>query len=875
MQAQISDLEYRIRQQNEIHRQIRATKGALVFAKPAEQVHQSPQTVVVNGFHHTEMGKNVEGCAGEGDTCCRVRPLRFLPRKRRLLRASDPGGVGGDGGKRGRGSCVSPPSKAAEVLCTGCHQNALGVPPCVLCSAPRQGQSAPSLSAPRAAPPCSLPVPERVARIDPSFHPILSFPRDISADIHVGAIMKTQIWQQEVLSEKGKPSLANLTHSSTSAGRSGGSTAGIARRRRGGAIGGARRGRRPTLSGGSLPEELEEESSAPGSELNPGARGGASLSSRRRNYAGFRIKKVTPNALTSKLRHKLTKGRRGRGRVGGNHCDSLNRHNQKRLKAAMSLQSVCDEADEQLRMEMVLSSHGTFSAPGTAPSSPFPPASPGSTSPPHHSSASSSSSTSSASHPHHHHHSPYSPSSSSIAPGSYSIGTGGDRKASMLHDLLSRRKRENSYDIDNIVIPYSVAASTRVEKLPYKEILTPKWRVVEPFPPKKLEAGDNGVVRRSSHESEEEDVSAEAVAERHERCEQEERKRFLRLLRRPHGANSGSGDAKSQGGGRGGRRGRADSRAESSGQNTPDPLSPDHHSACPSPLPLSAANSPPPTPLPLPPLPEEADSQDATDSSATLSSSKNPAESLAQALSSSSSSSKSQESQSQSEPAVSVAAKSQTSSETAVPSQAKVSEGRMSITESSASPFKTQVSKSNNSGSKGSKGWNEGPASARRRTVSSSLLHPHSGCGRERSTTPIDPYDEYPLPKPFEPYVFPLSEEFYKQLLAKMPPGHHFPPVCPSLSSPHPSQPSSKASSTNGDGPTEVTQPPPSVSSSKNGNSIEQVPSAPRSPCSETTESVLEEDDRGEDDLGQGDVGDNDDPDWTLRDEVRGRASKR
>lgn len=37
-----------------------------------------------------------------------------------------------------------------------------------------------------------------------------------------------------------------------------------------------------------------------------------------------------------------------------------------------------------------------------------------------------------------------------------------------------RRLRHNSYDIDNIVIPYSVAASTRPEKLQYKEILTPK-----------------------------------------------------------------------------------------------------------------------------------------------------------------------------------------------------------------------------------------------------------------------------------------------------------------------------------------------------------------------------------------------------------------
>lgn len=37
-----------------------------------------------------------------------------------------------------------------------------------------------------------------------------------------------------------------------------------------------------------------------------------------------------------------------------------------------------------------------------------------------------------------------------------------------------KRKEDDSYDIDNIVIPYSMAASTRVEKLQYKEILTPK-----------------------------------------------------------------------------------------------------------------------------------------------------------------------------------------------------------------------------------------------------------------------------------------------------------------------------------------------------------------------------------------------------------------
>ena len=43
---------------------------------------------------------------------------------------------------------------------------------------------------------------------------------------------------------------------------------------------------------------------------------------------------------------------------------------------------------------------------------------------------------------------------------------------------MSRNSR-NSFDIDNIVIPYSMAATTRVERLQYKEIQTPKWRTID------------------------------------------------------------------------------------------------------------------------------------------------------------------------------------------------------------------------------------------------------------------------------------------------------------------------------------------------------------------------------------------------------------
>ncbi|KAM4698220.1 KAT8 regulatory NSL complex subunit 1-like protein isoform 2-T2 [Rhinophrynus dorsalis] len=91
------------------------------------------------------------------------------------------------------------------------------------------------------------------------------------------------------------------------------------------------------------------------------------------------------------------------------------------------------------------------------------------------------------------------------------------------HDLNSRssplRRRlrsESPYNIDNIVIPMSLVAPTKVEKLQYKEILTPSWKVVvlEPF-----ETPPEEEVRL-------EDLSDEAFLSRHEQYEQSEKARW-------------------------------------------------------------------------------------------------------------------------------------------------------------------------------------------------------------------------------------------------------------------------------------------------------------------------------------------------------------
>ncbi|KAM6333034.1 KAT8 regulatory NSL complex subunit 1-like protein isoform 5-T7 [Podargus strigoides] len=84
------------------------------------------------------------------------------------------------------------------------------------------------------------------------------------------------------------------------------------------------------------------------------------------------------------------------------------------------------------------------------------------------------------------------------------------------HNSRRRLRSESSYDIDNIVIPMSLVAPSKLEKLQYKEILTPSWRVVE-FPP---------LERSHTDEEEIEDLSDEVFSLRHRKYEERERARW-------------------------------------------------------------------------------------------------------------------------------------------------------------------------------------------------------------------------------------------------------------------------------------------------------------------------------------------------------------
>jgi KAT8 regulatory NSL complex subunit 1 len=109
-----------------------------------------------------------------------------------------------------------------------------------------------------------------------------------------------------------------------------------------------------------------------------------------------------------------------------------------------------------------------------------------------------------------------------------------------------RRSEQHAFDINNIVIPYSIAATTRVEKLQYKEIITPKWRTNEPSEESSrffetdiktdLKSELSPDIKPNVSEllcagDGNEDISDTSFALRHAKCEEEERKRILAFMK--------------------------------------------------------------------------------------------------------------------------------------------------------------------------------------------------------------------------------------------------------------------------------------------------------------------------------------------------------
>ncbi|KAK6635146.1 hypothetical protein RUM44_000395 [Polyplax serrata] len=487
LQAQISDLEYKIRQHTEYHRQIRAGKGPVVLGEEGTRRPQQRSTppVSVNGYHGSlpgsvsiNMKPNEETLNGtipfQTNNCdptmtaCRTRPfVKSAYRKRKLLRTT------------GLHLVSKKAARPVTVRC-GCR------PPlsCALCTG-RPDPTRPNRFEP-------FNVAERIASVDFSFHPVLSFPSDTSLTIHLDAMMRLHEWQA-----KANRCNVKLKFNKYSTNKDKDSS--LDRRQR-------------------LKKKLK-------------------LSEHK---SLRKIRKHTAAVLSAKLKKKWSTNQRKRRNLTNSEHLSLSLLKIKKNRKH-SLRSNLDgdsEEDGDVSVKTVSGDRDGRSSRRTSPES---------------------------------------------SPGPFISSKDRCEKRERDRSEDGRRRREDdSYDIDNIVIPYSMAAVKRVEKLQYKEILTPKWRIVDDYDCPPGVASED--VKEPGLESETEDVSDEAYLERHNRCEESEKKKFMSYIKLPFAVRSRANR-------------RTDSRAESSGANTPDPLSPLNPDHPESGSTVSPLTTPPSTPL--------------------------------------------------------------------------------------------------------------------------------------------------------------------------------------------------------------------------------------------------------------------------------------
>ena len=155
--AQISDLEYKIRQHNDLQRQLRASKGAVLLeatvSAPTVDATINGYSGLLPGASSTQaMSSAIPTIAGAS----RTRPFAAsLYRKRKLVRLAGLHEVSKKAARAAsiRCSCDGTLPDAVCALCTGRKEPTIGQEPFDLMS-----------------------VQSRIGAVDPGFHPVLSMP---------------------------------------------------------------------------------------------------------------------------------------------------------------------------------------------------------------------------------------------------------------------------------------------------------------------------------------------------------------------------------------------------------------------------------------------------------------------------------------------------------------------------------------------------------------------------------------------------------------------------------------------------------------------------------------------------------------------------
>ncbi|XP_055905984.1 uncharacterized protein LOC129941381 [Eupeodes corollae] len=612
--SQISDLEFKIRQHTELHQQLRQRKGKVILVDASSEAGNLGSAAAATGAASTGTGPNgyrgalpgatpskmsggfttadetdldaaIDGSNESSQGSCRTRAFQSsFYRKRKLFQTANV-------------HTISKKAARPSTIKCGCQWP---LHPCALCT----GRSDPT--APRDLPDTMMKS-QRVALLDPGFHPVLSFSEDISNSIFFEKISRDTDWQNRVARSTAKTVIRGALAAQRAAEKE--------------------EQRAVNATSGRITPSTPHNANTSSSSNNGGTTGKRKYTKRNHQDSQGGGSHSTTPLVANKVGKSSKKQHRQRNRspdyvpyprkqINNNH-QTLSSHQSLHQNAEQSnhhqAHSSLNYQNSKNNKIRKLSSASTAAAATTA-----------TTIYNNHSGIHLSSNNilnpnNYQQHLNNQQHHSYnnelnflhcdSLDGDSSTNGLMMGPSGRSRTSSPTHGsshqkyerALERRSR-TSYDIDNIVIPYSVAAATRVELLPYKEIPTPKWRIIDydaeditknttnsertdkikPVESTSLAANPEEETSKSTEKEEsgkkeenirgpsqldddeeggEEDISDEAMILRHERALTEERRKFQTFLKFPYSTRSRANR-------------RIDSRAESSGANTPDPTSP-------------------------------------------------------------------------------------------------------------------------------------------------------------------------------------------------------------------------------------------------------------------------------------------------------------
>ncbi|KAL1780335.1 KAT8 regulatory NSL complex subunit 1 isoform X1 [Sigmodon hispidus] len=520
LQAHVSDLEYRIRQQTDIYKQIRANKGLIVLGEAPFPDHTTDlfslssevktdhgtdkliESVSQPSENHGIPVSHISESLSTTKSCGALRPVNGVVNSLQPVMADHVPGDSSDAEEQlhkkqrlnlvsssSDGTCVA--ARTRPVL--SCKKRRLVRPSSVVPLSKKVHRNSTTRSGCDVNPSCALcgsgsvntmppeihyeaPLLERLSQLDSCVHPVLAFPDDVPTSLHFQSMLKSQ-WQNKPF-DKIKPTKKfSLKH------------------------------RTPMPC--SLSDPVRKD----------------------------RHKLVNSFLTTAKLSHHQTRP----DRTHRQHLDDVGavpvveRVTAPKPERLLNLPPpVHDPNHSKVRLRDHSSERSEVLK--------------------HHTDMSSSSYLTATHHPP---HSPLVRQLSTSSDTSTPISSSSQVAASTSQPVR-RRRGESSFDINNIVIPMSVAATTRVEKLQYKEILTPSWREV-----------DLQSLKGSPDEENEEieDLSDAAFAALHAKCEEMERTRWLWTTSVPP-QRRGSRSYRSSDG-------RTTPQLGSANPSTPQPASPD------------------------------------------------------------------------------------------------------------------------------------------------------------------------------------------------------------------------------------------------------------------------------------------------------------